>query len=42
MDDNVYNFDETGFIIGVVRTELVVTGTEKRNRPKMVQLGNRK
>lgn len=27
--------------MGVIGTELVVTGTEKRNRPKTVQLGNR-
>lgn len=40
-DDDVYNFDETGFMMGVIRTELVVTGTEKRNRPKTVQPGNR-
>jgi hypothetical protein len=40
-DDDVYNFDETGFMMGVIGTELVVTGTEKRNRPKTVQPGNR-
>jgi hypothetical protein len=41
LDEDTYNFDETGFIMGVIRTELVVTGTERRNRPKTVQPGNR-
>ena len=41
LDDDTYNFDETGFMMGVIRTELVVTGTEKRNRPKSIQPGNR-
>jgi hypothetical protein len=40
-DDDVYNFDETGFQMGVIGTELVVTGTDKRNHPKTIQPGNR-
>jgi DDE superfamily endonuclease len=40
-DEDTYNFDETGFMMGVIGTELVVTGTERRNRPKTVQPGNR-
>ena len=41
LDDDVYNFDETGFQMGVIGTELIVTGIEKRNHPKTVQPGNR-
>ena len=29
LDDDTYNFDETGFMLGVIRSELVVTGTER-------------
>jgi hypothetical protein len=29
-DDNVHNFDETGFQIGVIGLMKVVTGTERR------------
>jgi hypothetical protein len=41
LDDDTYNFDEAGFLMGVIGTELVVTGIERRNRPKAVQPGNR-
>jgi hypothetical protein len=37
----MYNFDKTSFQIGVIRTELVVTDTDKRNHLKTIQLGNR-
>jgi hypothetical protein len=40
-DDDVYNFDEAGFIIGKITTHLVVTGSERRGRPKSIQPGNR-
>ena len=40
-DEDSYNFDEAGFMIGVISTEAVVTGSEKRNRPKQAQPGNR-
>jgi hypothetical protein len=39
--DNIYNFDETGFIIGVIASGIVITGTERRENPKRVQPGNR-
>ena len=41
LDDDIYNFDETGFMMGVIGTELVVTSAEARIRPKSIQLGNR-
>jgi len=40
-DDDTYNFDETGFMMGKISSQLVVTGSEKRSRPKTIQPGNR-
>jgi hypothetical protein len=39
--DDIYNFDETGFMMGVALTAKVVTASETRYRPKAVQPGNR-
>jgi hypothetical protein len=38
---DTYNFDETGFQMGVISTSKVVTGSERRNAPKTTQPGNR-
>jgi hypothetical protein len=40
-DDDVYNFDEASFMMGKITTQLVVTGSERRGRPKAIQPGNR-
>jgi hypothetical protein len=40
-DEDVYNFDETGFMMGKITTQLVVTGSERRGRPKSIQPGDR-
>ncbi|KAJ8113250.1 hypothetical protein OPT61_g4571 [Boeremia exigua] len=40
-DEDVYNFDKAGFIMGKIMSQLVVTGSERRGRPKAVQPGNR-
>ena len=40
-DDDIYNFDETGFTMGMISTAKVVTGSERRGRPKQIQPGNR-
>jgi hypothetical protein len=40
-DEDTYNFDEAGFIMGQISTGAVVTASERRGRPKMVQQGNR-
>jgi hypothetical protein len=40
-DDDTYNFDETGFIMGVIQGQMVFTGSEKRDNPKKIQPGNR-
>ena len=41
MDEDTYNFDETGFLMGKIRAQMVFTGSEKRGAPKRVQPGNR-
>ena len=41
VDDNIYNFDETGFIIGKILLQLVITGSEGYGKKKRVQPGNR-
>ena len=38
---DTHNFDKSGFIMGVISTEAVVTGSKRQNRPKQVQPGNR-
>jgi hypothetical protein len=40
-DDDVHNFDETGFQMGVIGSMKVVTGSERRARPELVQPGDR-
>lgn len=41
LDCDFYNFDETGFIMGVICPAMVVTRADRRGRGKAVQLGNR-
>ncbi|KAK1920508.1 hypothetical protein P3342_002808 [Pyrenophora teres f. teres] len=40
-NDDVHNFDETGFQMGVIGSMKVVTGSERRTRPNLVQPGDR-
>jgi len=40
-DDDIYNFDEIGFMMGIIATAKVITASERRYRPKAVQPGNR-
>ena len=40
VQEDIYNFDETGFQIGVIGTAKVVTGSEKTLCPKLMQSGN--
>jgi hypothetical protein len=40
-NEDVYNFDEAGFMMGKITTQLVVTGSERRGRPKSIQPGDR-
>jgi hypothetical protein len=34
VDDDMYNFDESGFLIGKIGSQLVVTGAEKPGKAK--------
>ena len=36
-NEDVYNFDEAGFIMGKITTQLVITGSKRRGRPKSIQ-----
>ncbi|KAJ6261370.1 hypothetical protein Dda_4040 [Drechslerella dactyloides] len=40
-DSNIYNFDEIGFVMGMISTTTVVTGAEIRDKAKLAQPGNR-
>jgi hypothetical protein len=41
VDDDIYNFDETGFIIGIIFAGMVVTTSNGRSKAKLAQPGNR-
>jgi hypothetical protein len=38
---DIYNFDETGFMMGMITSGMVVTGADRYGRPKLVQPGSR-
>ena len=40
-ESDIYNFDETGFMMGVISTATVVTSSDGRAKAKKVQPGNR-
>ena len=39
-DADIYNFDETGFMMGVISTAMVITSLDRRAKAKTVQPGN--
>jgi hypothetical protein len=41
-DENTYNFNKTGFIIGVITPTIVVTTLDSCSKVKQAQPGNRK
>jgi hypothetical protein len=41
LDDDVYNFDETGFMMGIIFAGMVVTTSDGRGKAKLAQPGNR-
>jgi hypothetical protein len=41
VDCDFYNFDETGFMMGMIRPGMVVTRADRRGRAKGIQPGNR-
>ncbi|KAL0936919.1 transposase [Colletotrichum truncatum] len=40
-DADIYNFDKTGFMMGVIASRMVVTSAERRSNTKITQPGNR-
>ena len=38
---DTYNFDESGFMMGVISTTKVITASERKGRPRIFQPGNR-
>ena len=40
-DEDIYNFDETGFMMGQIASTMVVTGANRNGRRKKVQPGSR-
>jgi hypothetical protein len=38
---DIWNFDETGFLMGMIASGMVATGSERLGRPKSVQPGSR-
>jgi len=41
LNDDIYNFDETGFMMGIIFAGMVVTTSEGRTKAKLAQPGNR-
>jgi hypothetical protein len=41
LDCDFYNFDETGFMMGVICASIVVIRADRRGKGKAVQPGNR-
>jgi hypothetical protein len=41
LDDDLYNFDETGFMMGVITASMVVTRSDRHGKAKSIQPGNR-
>jgi hypothetical protein len=41
VDDDIYNFDETGFMIGIIFAGIVVTTSDSCSKAKLAQPGNR-
>ena len=40
-DGDIYNFDETGFMMGVIGSSMVITHKDRQGRRKAIQPGNR-
>ncbi|KAK0367451.1 fot5 transposase, partial [Colletotrichum limetticola] len=41
VESDIYNFDETGFMMGQIASGMVVTSAERHSNTKMMQPGNR-
>jgi hypothetical protein len=41
LNEDIYNFNETGFQMGVIAAAKVITGSERAGHPVCIQPGNR-
>lgn len=41
LPDDTYNMDETGFAMGMIATCMVITSSDRSDRPRLLQSGNR-
>uniref|UniRef100_A0A093XEM9 HTH CENPB-type domain-containing protein n=1 Tax=Talaromyces marneffei PM1 TaxID=1077442 RepID=A0A093XEM9_TALMA len=41
VDDDIYNFDETGFAMGIGATAKVIYSSDRQGKPSIIQPGNR-
>jgi hypothetical protein len=41
-EEDIFNFDETGFQIGVISTSKVITSSDRKGRLRIKQPGNQK
>jgi hypothetical protein len=41
LPEDIFNFDKTGFAMGLCATVKVITGSDRYCRPKLLQPGNR-
>ena len=42
VEEDIFNFDKTGFQIGIILTSKVITLSDRKGRLRTKQLGNRK
>ena len=42
LKENIYNFDETGFLMDQIDTIMVITSSNRIKNPKLAQPGNHK
>lgn len=40
-EEDIWNFDETGFMMGIISSTMVVTSSDGRGKAKLIQPGNR-
>lgn len=40
-DDDLYNFDETGFMMGAITASMAVKRSDRHGKAKSIQPGNR-
>jgi len=40
VDQNIYNFDKTGFQMGVISTAKIITGSDQSSCARSIQSGN--